>query len=234
MNETTVTITIDIAEQICLRDFDYLSDEDFKDKEAITNALHDIIADLWKTRDHLKTQTNKEVSNMQLLTKVNERFYSYFDNNTKMLFTLSHGDRGVYGSGKALYLTVTYDGAKQTIATFSTKDDGHKTYREDYMGKLWSDDDALAEADEMVCKMLGHQNSNRRETKTTDYRVCLHKIHEEDLPYIVEVANAESELEAATRAKETVARVAYWGRYEKESMETKTARLIVKSIEVKK
>lgn len=155
MNETTVTITIDIEEQISLRDFDYLSDEDFENKEAITNALHDIIADLWKTRDHLKTQTNNEVSNMQLLTKVNARFYSYFDKDTKMLFTLSLGDRGVYGSGKAWYLTVTYDGAKQTIATFSIKDDGHKTYKEDYMGKLWNDNDAIAEANKMVCKMLG-------------------------------------------------------------------------------
>lgn len=155
MNETTVIITIDIEEQISLRDFDYLSDEDFENKEAITNALHDIIADLWKTRDHLKTQTNKEVNNMQLLTKVNERFYSYFDKDTKMLFTLSIGARGVYSVGKAWYLCVTYDGAKQTIATFSTKDDGHKTYKEDYMGKLWSDNDALAEADEMVCRMLG-------------------------------------------------------------------------------
>lgn len=55
MNEydTQVNITIDIEEQISLRDFEYLADEDFGNKEAITNAIHNIIADLWKMRDHI-------------------------------------------------------------------------------------------------------------------------------------------------------------------------------------
>lgn len=92
---------------------------------------------------------------MNILTKVNENFYSYFDKDTKMLFTLKQGDRGVYGMGKAFYLTVTYDGAKQTIATFSTKDDGYKHYKEDYLGRLWDKQDALDEANKMVCTMLG-------------------------------------------------------------------------------
>ena len=92
---------------------------------------------------------------MQLLNKVNERFYSYFDKDTKMLFTIKLGDRGVYGTGKAWYLTVTYDGAQQTIATFSVKDDGRKTYKEDYLGILWKDNDAISEANRMVCRMLG-------------------------------------------------------------------------------
>ena len=52
MDETTVTITIDIEEQISLRDFGYITDEEFFDKEAITNAIHDIIADLWKMIAH--------------------------------------------------------------------------------------------------------------------------------------------------------------------------------------
>jgi hypothetical protein len=92
---------------------------------------------------------------MQVLNKVNENFYSYFDKDTKMLFTLKYGDRGVYGSGKAWYLSVTYDGAKQTIATFSVKDDGHRTYKDDYLGMLWKDPIAIVEADKMVCRMLG-------------------------------------------------------------------------------
>lgn len=46
--DTTVVITIDDEEQISLRDFGYLSDDEFDDKEAITNAIHDIISDLWK------------------------------------------------------------------------------------------------------------------------------------------------------------------------------------------
>lgn len=53
IDDTSVVITIDVEEQISLRDFGYLADEDFGDKEAITNAIHDIIADLWKMRDHL-------------------------------------------------------------------------------------------------------------------------------------------------------------------------------------
>lgn len=93
---------------------------------------------------------------MQLLTKVNENFYSYFDNNTKMLFTLRRDGRGVYGRGRAWYLSVTYDGAKQTMATFSVMDDGHKTYQDDYLGKLWKDPLAIVEADKMVCRMLGY------------------------------------------------------------------------------
>ena len=93
---------------------------------------------------------------MKLLNKVNENFYSYFDKNTKMLFTLKYGDRGVYGSGKAWYLSVTYDGAKQTMATFSVVNDGHNTYKDDYLGKLWQNPLAIVEADKMVCKMLGY------------------------------------------------------------------------------
>ena len=53
-NDTRVVITIDDEEQISLRDFGYISNEDFGDKEAIVNAIHNIIADLWKMQDHLK------------------------------------------------------------------------------------------------------------------------------------------------------------------------------------
>lgn len=95
---------------------------------------------------------------MSILTKVNEKFYSYFDKETKMLFTLKYGDRGIYGYGKAFYLTVTYDGAKQTIATFTVKDDGYKCYKDDYMGKLWDSYDTLREANRMVCRMLGKED----------------------------------------------------------------------------
>ena len=53
-NDTRVVITIDDEEQISLRDFGYISNEDFGGKEAIVNAIHNIIADLWKMQDHLK------------------------------------------------------------------------------------------------------------------------------------------------------------------------------------
>jgi hypothetical protein len=46
--DTRVLITIDDEEQISLRDFGYITDEEFDDKEAIVNAVHDIISDLWK------------------------------------------------------------------------------------------------------------------------------------------------------------------------------------------
>ena len=52
MNETRIAITIDDEEQISLRDFGYITDEQFDDKEAITNAIHNIIADLWKMIIH--------------------------------------------------------------------------------------------------------------------------------------------------------------------------------------
>ena len=91
---------------------------------------------------------------MRYLNRINERFYSYFDKDTKMLFTMNYGDRGVYGIGKAWYLSVTYDGAKQTIATFTTVDDNRNCYRSDYLGKLWNTCDALISADEMVWKMV--------------------------------------------------------------------------------
>lgn len=53
-NDTRVVITIDNEEQISLRDFGYISDEDFGDKEAIMNAIHNIIVDLRKIRDYPK------------------------------------------------------------------------------------------------------------------------------------------------------------------------------------
>lgn len=52
MADTRIIITIDDEEQISLRDFGYISDEEFDNKEAITNAVHNIIADLWKTIVH--------------------------------------------------------------------------------------------------------------------------------------------------------------------------------------
>lgn len=48
MNKTIVIIAIDDEEQISLRDFGYITDEEFDDEIAITDAIHNIIADLWK------------------------------------------------------------------------------------------------------------------------------------------------------------------------------------------
>ena len=39
MADIRVVITIDDEEQISLRDFGYITDDEFDDKEAITNAM---------------------------------------------------------------------------------------------------------------------------------------------------------------------------------------------------
>lgn len=52
MDDIRVVITIDDEEKISLRDFGYITDDEFDDKEAVTNAIHDIISDLWKTITH--------------------------------------------------------------------------------------------------------------------------------------------------------------------------------------
>ena len=52
MADIRVVITVDDEEQISLRDFGYITDDEFDDKEAITNAIHSIISDLWKTIIH--------------------------------------------------------------------------------------------------------------------------------------------------------------------------------------
>jgi len=45
-----INITIDDEEQISLRDFGYIEDSEFDNVEALTNAIHSIISDLWKMR----------------------------------------------------------------------------------------------------------------------------------------------------------------------------------------
>ena len=103
---------------------------------------------------------------MKLLQQINERFYSYFDNNTKMFFTLTFGDRGVCGNGKAWYLSVAYNGdSKQTIATFTTRDDGYGCYKDDYRGMLWNQQAVILAAEEMVAKMVPAQPE--KETKSS-------------------------------------------------------------------
>ena len=52
MADIRVVITIDDEEQVSLRDFGYITDNEFDDKEELTNAIHGIISDLWKTIIH--------------------------------------------------------------------------------------------------------------------------------------------------------------------------------------
>lgn len=55
--EQQVFFTVDADELISLRDFGYLSDDELENKEAITNALHTVISDLWK----MKVDTEKPI-----------------------------------------------------------------------------------------------------------------------------------------------------------------------------
>ena len=93
---------------------------------------------------------------VKYLKQINYHFYSFFHASTGMLFILKYGDRGVYGMGKAWYLSVTYGSEKHPIATFTVKDDGHHCYLEDYSRRLWSDEKVIISlADEMVGRMIG-------------------------------------------------------------------------------
>lgn len=55
--EQQVFFTVDADELISLRDFGYLADDELEDKEAITNALHTVLSDLWK----MKVDTEKPI-----------------------------------------------------------------------------------------------------------------------------------------------------------------------------
>lgn len=93
---------------------------------------------------------------LKYLKQINPHFYSFFHAASGMLFTLKYGDRGVYGMGKAWYLSVAYSGEKQSIATFTIKDDGHRCYLDDYDHRLWSDEKVVISlADEMIGRMIG-------------------------------------------------------------------------------
>lgn len=60
--EQQLYFTVDSDELISLRDFGYLTDDELEDKEAITNALHNVISDLWKMKmDTKPSHRNAEV-----------------------------------------------------------------------------------------------------------------------------------------------------------------------------
>lgn len=46
--EQQLYFTVDSDELVSLRDFGYLADDELENKEAIANALHTVISDLWK------------------------------------------------------------------------------------------------------------------------------------------------------------------------------------------
>lgn len=100
------------------------------------------------TCDHLRN-----IASIQLF-KVGDAICSAYAHDRGMTFLFKYGDRGIYGMGRAWYLSVLMNGSKELVATFSVKDDGHKTYLEDYLSRLWTDDEALDEANRIIRNML--------------------------------------------------------------------------------
>lgn len=99
---------------------------------------------------------------MKYLKQINDRYYQYIDKETKTVYSLKYGDRGIYGFGKAWYLNVIYFGIaeKTHIATFTVKSDGHRCEEEDYGRTLWTISQILPVANMMIGRM---QNENEEE-----------------------------------------------------------------------
>lgn len=62
-----------------------------------------------------------------------------------------------------------------------------------------------------------------------NYKVCLHKISEELLPYVVYIKDVSNEEEAKLKAKEVIAEAGYWGTKDI-SIEEKIGSLVIKDI----
>lgn len=89
-----------------------------------------------------------------LLQKISDTLYHYKDKESGMHFTLTRGQRGVYGIGTAWYLDSRVDGTNVSVATFCIKDDNRQCYLQDHGGKLWTTEEAVTEADKLIRKML--------------------------------------------------------------------------------
>ena len=66
--EKQVYFTVDSDELISLRDFGYLTDDELEDAEAITNALHTVISDLWKMKVEIE-KPNRQMVSLRATTK---------------------------------------------------------------------------------------------------------------------------------------------------------------------
>lgn len=92
---------------------------------------------------------------MVKLQKIHDKRYCYYDKPTKTLYTLKYGDRGVYGRGKSWYLKMKIGESKDDcIATFTVKTDCNYCEKEDYGGRLWTDDEAFREATRIIEKSI--------------------------------------------------------------------------------
>jgi hypothetical protein len=54
IKDNQIVITIDAGEIISLRNARYLEDNEIEDKEAITEAIHTLISDIWKTKPNYR------------------------------------------------------------------------------------------------------------------------------------------------------------------------------------
>lgn len=88
------------------------------------------------------------------LQRITDELYMYKDTRTGLIFTLKIGARGVYGNGRAFYLSYGDYNTSNTIATLCVKDDGYRCFTTDYEGKLWTSGLAMLECEKLIDKML--------------------------------------------------------------------------------
>lgn len=85
------------------------------------------------------------------LNKIHDAYYVY--KNGDHIYTYRKHNRGIWGYGKSWCLTANYGSKPEVVASFVVKDDGHGVYREDYGARLWTDEEALKEANRLINKI---------------------------------------------------------------------------------
>lgn len=90
-----------------------------------------------------------------MLKQINNRFYKYFDKNANMLFTFEKGGIGVCSIGECWRLRLTFSNQQTLVACFVTYDDHHNATKQYSLhGRIWSEREALSEANKMVAEFI--------------------------------------------------------------------------------
>lgn len=93
---------------------------------------------------------------MANLKKITEKLYKYTGEKTGGIYTLLLNCRGRNYEGKAYFLWAQYPNMTTDIcvASFCVKDDCYQCYKEDYLGKLWTNvGEIIREANKLIDKM---------------------------------------------------------------------------------
>ena len=94
-----------------------------------------------------------------ILNRINNRYYNYIDKDTGFIFNFKAGDIGVCSCGKCWRLALVANGVETVIACYTTAADGHNCYRNTTEAKLWTNEDALFEANRTIKRLL-HPKTN--------------------------------------------------------------------------